>query len=162
MVNPVRVQVSVAAPQSQQRRFSRVPAPLRCGHFAFTPCCDFSAKEKMQDIRAAPRFFALLQNYRAAHSFFFRGEAARAAERIGVFSVTDFSHKKFCHFASACTVKVRALCIYALLRLFRKRKMQGIRAAPRFFALLQNYRAAHSFFFRGEAARAARMIMVFF
>ena len=43
---PVRVQVSVAAPQSQQRRFSRVPAPLRCGHFAFTPCCDFSAKEK--------------------------------------------------------------------------------------------------------------------
>ena len=46
MVNPVRVQVSVAAPQSQQRRFSRVPAPLRCGHFAFTPCCDFSAKEK--------------------------------------------------------------------------------------------------------------------
>ena len=64
-------------------------------------------------------------------------------------------------FASACTIKVRALCIYALLRLFRKRKMQGIRAAPRFSALPQNYRAAHSFFFRGEAARAAKRSRVF-
>ena len=64
---------------------------------------------------------------------------------------------QFCDFRECLHLRVRALCIYALLRLFRKRKMQDIRAAPRFSALLQNYRVTRSFFFRGEAARAARM-----
>ncbi len=111
----------------------------------------------MQDIRAAPRFSALLQNYRAAHSFFFRGEAARAAERIGVFFRDRLSPQATLTFCGCLHLRVRALCIYALLRLFRKRKMQDIRAAPRFSALLQNYRVTHSFFFRGVATHAARM-----
>lgn len=85
MVNPVRVQVSVAAPQSQQRRFSRVPAPNGAGTLHLRLAATFPQKKNARHSRRSS-FFALLQNYRAAHLFFFRGVAARAARmKSGVF-----------------------------------------------------------------------------
>lgn len=85
MVNPVRVQVSVAAPQSQQRRFSRVPAPLRCGHFAFTPCCDFSAKEKCKTFAPLLVFRAAAKLSRRSFIFLSRCGGSRRQNEVGCF-----------------------------------------------------------------------------